>query len=61
MTGWPKNAYLTSAHGSKAGAFLQTFMEYPPSQRPASFAIDQIRPRSRLDIRAKQQAAAPAQ
>ena len=27
----------------KAAAFLQTFVEYPPSQRPASFSIDQIR------------------
>jgi arylsulfatase len=26
-----------------AGAFLETFKEYPPSQRPASFSIDQIR------------------
>jgi arylsulfatase len=27
----------------KAAEFLQTFVEYPPSQRPASFSIDQIR------------------
>ena len=27
----------------KAAAFLETFVEYPPSQRPASFSIDQIR------------------
>jgi hypothetical protein len=26
----------------KAGAFLQTFKEYPPSQMPASFTIDQV-------------------
>jgi hypothetical protein len=26
----------------RAAAFLQTFVEYPPSQRPASFGIDQI-------------------
>jgi arylsulfatase len=28
--------------GLKAGAFLQTFKEYPPSQTPASFTIDQV-------------------
>jgi arylsulfatase A-like enzyme len=28
-----------------AGAFLQTFVEYPPSQEQASFSIDQICPR----------------
>ena len=27
----------------KAAAFLQTFVEYPPSQAPASFTIDQVR------------------
>jgi arylsulfatase len=26
-----------------AASFLETFKEYPPSQRPASFSIDQIR------------------
>ena len=25
-----------------AAAFLETFVEYPPSQEPASFTIDQI-------------------
>jgi arylsulfatase len=24
------------------GAFLQTFIEYPPRQKPASFSIDQV-------------------
>jgi arylsulfatase len=27
----------------KAAAFLQTFVEYPPSQRPASFNVEGIR------------------
>ena len=27
---------------SKAAEFLETFVEYPPSQEPASFSIDQI-------------------
>ena len=26
----------------KAAAFLQTFINYPPSQAPASFTIDQV-------------------
>jgi hypothetical protein len=27
----------------KASVFLETFVDYPPSQRPASFSIDQVR------------------
>ncbi|WP_439668838.1 Arylsulfatase A or related enzyme [Cupriavidus necator] len=38
-----KNAYLTEIGTMKAAAFLQTFVNYPPSQRPASFSIDQVR------------------
>jgi arylsulfatase len=38
-----KNVYLTVVATSKAAKFLETFVEYPPSQRPASFSIDQIR------------------
>jgi hypothetical protein len=38
-----KNAYLVFLGGSKAGAFLDTFKEFPPSQRPASFSIDGMR------------------
>ncbi|MNO91356.1 hypothetical protein D3C76_828970 [compost metagenome] len=38
-----KNDYLLFQGTRKAAAFLQTFVEYPPSQRPASFSIDQIR------------------
>jgi arylsulfatase len=29
----------------KAAAFLETFVQYPPSQKPASFSLDQIRKR----------------
>ena len=38
-----ENAYL-HGHGMtmKPRAFLETFVEYPPSQPPASFTIDQI-------------------
>jgi hypothetical protein len=38
-----ENAYLVGQAQMKAAAFLETFVEYPPSQRPASFSIDQIR------------------
>jgi arylsulfatase len=38
-----KNSYLLAAGVAKAARFLQTFIEYPPSQKPASFSIDQIR------------------
>ncbi|MDQ6436590.1 arylsulfatase [Mesorhizobium sp. LHD-90] len=37
-----KNGYLTAIGTMKASAFLETFVEYPPSQRPASFSIDQV-------------------
>ena len=39
------NAYLIAQGVMKGAAFLQTFIEYPPSQRVASFSIDQIRRR----------------
>ena len=38
-----KNAYLTGEANMKAAAFLETFVDYPPSQRPASFSVDQVR------------------
>ncbi|MCY1440142.1 hypothetical protein D9M71_564040 [compost metagenome] len=37
-----KNAYLLGQGTMKAAQFLQTFVDYPPSQRPASFTIDQV-------------------
>jgi arylsulfatase A-like enzyme len=37
-----KNAYFISYGTSKVAPFLQTFKDYPPSQRPASFSIDQM-------------------
>ncbi len=36
------NAYLMGWMTMHAAEFLQTFVEYPPSQEPASFTIDQI-------------------
>ena len=37
-----KNAYLLQYGVWRVAPFLQTFKDYPPSQRPASFSIDQI-------------------
>jgi len=37
-----KNAYLAQYGVWRVAPFLQTFREYPPSQRPASFSIDQM-------------------
>src|SRR5262249_55236504 len=34
--------YVLLAAQSEVGKFLTTFREYPPSQRPSSFSIDQI-------------------
>ncbi|RDI97584.1 arylsulfatase [Dyella solisilvae] len=36
-----ENAYLVFDGGRRAGEFLQTFKDYPPSQTPGSFNIDQ--------------------
>jgi arylsulfatase len=38
-----KNDYLLVKGQLKAAAFLQTFVDYPPSQRPASFNIEGVR------------------
>ncbi|SDJ40000.1 arylsulfatase [Pseudomonas delhiensis] len=48
-----KNDYLLFQGTQKAAKFLQTFVEYPPSQRPASFSIDQIRENVDKQIEAK--------
>lgn len=54
-----KNSYLIAQAVTKSAAFLQTFIEYPPSQKPASFSIDQIR--SAVDAKiAENMKAAPA-
>ena len=38
-----ENAYLFANAVIKSTEFLQTFVEYPPSQRPASFSVDSVR------------------
>src|SRR5690606_20797564 len=40
-----KNVYLTEQATMRAAAFLETFIEYPPSQLPASFSVDQVEKR----------------
>lgn len=37
-----KNDYLVLIASMKAGEFLKTFIDYPPSQRPATFSVDQV-------------------
>lgn len=37
-----KNVYLAGEATMKAAVFLETFVEYPPSQKPASFSVDQV-------------------
>ncbi len=37
-----KNAFLMGEITFHAAAFLETFVEYPPSQPPASFTVDQV-------------------
>jgi arylsulfatase len=36
------NVYLTADAVSRAAVFLESFVEYPPSQPPASFSVDHI-------------------
>jgi len=38
-----ENAYVVAQGVLKASQFLETFVEYPPSQRPASFSVDAVR------------------
>ena len=47
-----KNSYLTAIATMKASAFLETFVAYPPSQRPASFSVDQVQERVNKSIEA---------
>jgi arylsulfatase A-like enzyme len=39
---WVENAYIVPEGVRRAAAFLQTFIQYPPSQTQASFSVDQI-------------------
>jgi arylsulfatase A-like enzyme len=48
------NAYLFAQGVMKSAAFLETFVDYPPSQPPASFSVDQIQEDVDAKIKAKQ-------
>ena len=37
-----RNTYLIQYGVWRVAPFLATFKEYPPSQRPASFSVDQM-------------------
>jgi arylsulfatase len=37
-----ESPYIIFEGVRRAAIFLQTFVEYPPSQTPASFSVDQI-------------------
>ncbi len=39
---YAKNAYLIQYGVWRVAPFLATFKAYPPSQRPASFSVDQM-------------------
>ena len=45
-----ENVYLIFEGIRRATAFLETFKEYPPSQVPASFSIDQVIEKLKMDL-----------
>lgn len=47
-----KNAYLAFIGSAKASEFLETFIEWPPSQNPPSFSTDQVQ--EEVDAKIKQ-------
>jgi arylsulfatase len=51
-----KNAYLAMEGSAKASAFLNTFIDYPPSQLPPSFSVDQVEKRVNQIIEEKMRA-----
>jgi arylsulfatase A-like enzyme len=53
-----KNAYLMGWMTFHAANFIDTFVEYPPSQTPASFTIDQME--KEVEAKIKAMAKAPA-
>jgi arylsulfatase A-like enzyme len=48
------NVYLNAEAVMKSAMFLETFVDYPPSQAPPSFSIDQIEEAVEARIKAKQ-------
>lgn len=56
-----ENAYLFADAVARASVFLETFVEYPPSQPPASFSVDQIVENVKARVAEKMKQNAPAQ
>ena len=44
------HAYITYGAQPGVGQFLESFKEFPPSQRPASFTIDQAMEKLRQNL-----------
>jgi len=61
---WPRwvadRSFLLVPAQAIVGEFLQTFREFPPRQRPASFSIDQALEKARKQQEVMAQAAAGA-
>ena len=50
-----ENVYVVFEGTRRAAEFLQTFIQYPPSQTPASFSVDQIEDAVKKKIEQMQQ------
>jgi arylsulfatase A-like enzyme len=50
-----ENVYLTAEGVRRATLFLKTFVEYPPSQSPASFSIDKAVEKLKMELEKKKQ------
>jgi len=49
------NAYLVADGTRRAAEFLHSFIEYPPSQMPASFTIDQAVQQLKMQLQKEKQ------
>jgi len=56
-----QNVYLIFGGVQRATAFLNTFVDYPPSQIPASFSIDQAVEKLKMELQKQQQQKAAQQ
>ncbi len=56
-----QNVYLIFEGVQRAEAFLNTFVDYPPSQIPASFSIDQAVEKLKMELQKQQQQKAEQQ
>jgi arylsulfatase A-like enzyme len=49
-----ENVYLFAEGVRRSAAFLETFIDYPPSQAPASFSIDQVVKKIKMHLQKEQ-------